>query len=153
VQAFLCNVMKNSILLFVFLSISLLGLAQNGTEPKPVIEFEAVEHDFGKIYDGKPVSHEFKFTNKGKAPLLLSNVQPACGCTTPEWPREPIMPGEKAKIKAIYNAGSYRGVFSKGITVQSNSASGNVQLTIKGSVLDTPKEPKSPVKLDVGGGF
>jgi hypothetical protein len=63
------------------------------------------------------------------------------------------MPGEKAKIKAIYNAGSYRGVFSKGITVQSNSASGNVQLTIKGSVLDTPKEPKSPVKLDVGGGF
>jgi hypothetical protein len=153
VQAFLCNLMRNIIFLYLFLGMSSLGVAQQANEPKALIEFDAVEHDFGKIYDGKPVAHEFKFTNKGKVPLVLSNVQPACGCTTPEWPREPIMPGEKAKIKAIYNAGSYRGVFSKGITVQSNSANGSVQLIIKGSVLDTPKEPKSPVKLEVGGGF
>ena len=145
--------MKKIVFLSLFLSSFFLGSAQNNNEPKAVIEFEVTEHDFGKIYDGKPATHEFVFTNKGKIPLVLSNVQPACGCTTPEWPREPIMPGQKAKIKAIYNAGSYRGDFAKGITVQSNSASGNVQLTIKGNVLDTPKEPKSPVKLDVGGGF
>ena len=146
--------MKKIVFLSLLLSSFFLGSAQNNNnEPKAVIEFEVTEHDFGKIYDGKPATHEFVFTNKCKIPLVLSNVQPACGCTTPEWPREPIMPGQKAKIKAIYNAGSYRGVFAKGITVQSNSASGNVQLTIKGNVLDTPKEPKSPVKLDVGGGF
>lgn len=145
--------MKKVLFISMFLLSYCLGSAQNNSDPKAIIEFESLEHDFGKIYDGKPSSHEFVFTNKGKVPLVLSNVQPACGCTTPEWPREPIMPGEKAKIKAIYNAGSYRGAFSKGITVQSNSANGSVQLIIKGSVLDTPKEPKSPVKLDVGGGF
>jgi hypothetical protein len=72
-------------------------------EVKPVIEFESTVHDFGKIYQGKPAVCEFVFINKGKVPLVLSNVQPGCGCTTPEWPREPIMPGQKAKIKAIYN--------------------------------------------------
>ena len=122
-------------------------------EPKPVIEFENVVHDFGKIYEGRPVECEFPFTNKGKVPLILSNVQPGCGCTTPEWPREPIMPGQKAKIKAIYNPGTYKGSFGKGITVYSNASNATVQLTIKGVVEEIPKVPQSPVKIDVGGGF
>lgn len=145
--------MKKLVILSVFIFTYIIGSAQNNsTEPKAVIKFESVEHNFGKIYDGKPVMHEFVFTNTGKVPLVLSNVQPACGCTTPEWPREPIMPGQKSKIKAIYNAGSFRGAFSKGITVQSNSETGSVQLTIKGVVEDTPTQPKSPVKIDAGGG-
>lgn len=123
------------------------------SEPKAKIEFETVVHDFGKIYDGRTAEYEFVFYNRGKVPLVLSNVQPGCGCTTPEWPREPIMPGQKSKIKAIYNPATYRGNFSKGITVQSNAENGPIQLTIKGIVEDTPKQPQSPVKIDVGGGF
>ncbi|MDZ4667075.1 MAG: DUF1573 domain-containing protein [bacterium] len=136
---------------------ALLTFAQTETkkdnEPKASIEFETLVHDFGKIYDGRQSEYEFVFTNKGKAPLILSNVQPGCGCTTPEWPREPIMPGQKSKIKAIYNPGNFRGPFSKGITVQSNATNGSQQLTISGAVEDTPKQPQSPVKIDVGGGF
>ncbi len=148
----------NKIFLTVILAFFSIGAfaqtdAKKENEIKPIIEFELLTHDFGKIYDGKPAEHEFVFTNKGKVPLILSNVQPGCGCTTPEWPREPIMPGQKSKIKAIYNAGSFRGPFSKGITVQSNASNGNQQLTIKGTVDDTPKQPQSPVKIDVGGGF
>jgi hypothetical protein len=140
-------------LAFFTLNVKAQSTEKKDNEPKATIEFESLIFDFGKIYDGKPAEHEFVFVNKGKAPLILSNVQPGCGCTTPEWPREPIMPGQKSKIKAIYNAGSFRGPFSKGITVQSNAANGNQQLTIKGTVEDTPKQPQSPVKIDVGGGF
>jgi hypothetical protein len=63
------------------------------------------------------------------------------------------MPGQKAKIKAIYNPGSYKGQFGKGITVYSNATTGTIQLTIKGTVEEIPTEPHSPVKIDVGGGF
>ncbi len=122
-------------------------------EPKTEIEFETTIHDFGKIFEGRTADYEFVFVNKGKVPLILSNVQPGCGCTTPEWPREPIMPGQKAKIKAIYNPGSFKGQFGKGITVYSNSTNSPTQLTIKGVVEEIPKQPQSPVKIDVGGGF
>jgi|ERR1043166_1564364 hypothetical protein len=122
-------------------------------EDKPQIEFEQSIYDFGKVYEGRQTSHEFVFENKGKVPLVLSNVQPGCGCTTPEWPREPIMPGQKARIKAIYNPGAFKGQFAKGITVYSNASNNPVQLTIKGSVEEVPKEPQSPVKLETSGGF
>jgi hypothetical protein len=131
----------------------LLHAQSKKSDAKAIIDFEFVTHDFGKVYQGKSVSHEFNFTNKGNAPLVLSNVQPGCGCTTPEWPKEPIMPGQKSKIKAIYNPGSYKGKFGKGITVYSNADNGSVVLTIKGTVEEIPTEPQSPVKIDVGGGF
>ncbi len=146
--------MKRMLPIFVLLTWSITTFAQAKKEElKPTIQFEVLTHDFGKVYDGKPVEYEFVFTNTGKVPLVLSNVQPGCGCTTPEWPREPIMPNQKSKIKAIYNPGSFRGSFSKGITVMSNAENGNMQLTIKGVVEDIPKAPQSPVKIDVGGGF
>jgi len=128
-------------------------LAQTNAADKPVIDFAKVEHDFGTVYEGKLAEFEFIFTNKGNVPLILNNVQPGCGCTTPEWPREPIMPGKQAKIKAIYNPGAYKGPFAKGITVTSNAQNSTVQLTIKGTVKEIPKEAVSPVKIDAGGGF
>ena len=145
--------MRNFLLVCLVFASSVLFAQNKNSEAKPVIEFEFTTHDFGKVYQGKSVSYEFSFSNKGKAPLVLSNVQPGCGCTTPEWPKEPIMPGQKSKIKAIYNPGTYKGKFGKGITVYSNADNGTVQLTIKGNVEEIPTEPQSPVKLDVGGGF
>jgi len=121
---------------------------------KAEIFFEKTTHDFGTIWDGAPAEYSFEFTNKGQAPLILSNVQPSCGCTAPSWPREPIMPGQKAKIAVVYSAGSLRSAFTKTITVVSNASNSNLILTIKGVVKDKPRDPVSPVKTQPAeGGF
>lgn len=91
-------------------------------------------HDFGVIPQGTPVTYTFAIKNTGKAPLVLSNVAPSCGCTTPEWPKEPIKPGASANIKVTYNAAS-AGTFIKNIAVTSNAAQQpQVMLYIKGEV-------------------
>jgi hypothetical protein len=100
-----------------------------------VAVFEAVSlnHDFGKIKQGVPVTHEFKFTNKGAVPMVITNVTASCGCTTPDWTRDPIAPGGKGFIKATYNAAAAGG-FNKTVTVTSNIENGFIQLSIKGEV-------------------
>ena len=98
--------------------------------------WDAATHDFGKIKQGTPVTHEFKFTNTGKAPLIITNVQASCGCTTPSWTKEEVMPGGSGFIKATYNAAAV-GAFNKTITVTANIESGFAQLTIKGEVQST----------------
>lgn len=100
-----------------------------------VAVFEAVSlnHDFGKIKQGVPVTHEFKFTNKGAVPMVITNVTASCGCTTPDWTRDPIAPGGQGFIKATYNAAAAGG-FNKTVTVTSNIENGFVQLSIKGEV-------------------
>jgi hypothetical protein len=114
--------------------------------PAPEISFETVVHDFGNIKEGTLATYNFTFTNTGKAPLILSNVQASCGCTSPEWTKEPIMPGQKGTIKAVYNSYNRPGVFQKYITVKSNALTTEVQLTIKGTVEPKPIEPVSPVR-------
>lgn len=89
------------------------------------------EHDFGKIEQGIPISHTFKFENKGDAPLIISNVKTSCGCTASEYSKEEILPGEMGYLKATYNA-SKTGHFNKSLTVSSNG--GDVVLSIKGEV-------------------
>ena len=88
--------------------------------------------DFGKITKGKPVTHEFQFTNSGSEPLLITGVKTSCGCTSPEWTKEPIPAGGVGFIKATYNAAN-AGVFTKTISVTANVNS-SVVLTIKGEV-------------------
>ncbi len=142
--------MKNLVAsLFACLSLSVFAQqpsAPNKEEPKPDIVFENISHDFGNIKEGTMATFEFVFTNTGKAPLVISNVQPSCGCTTPEWSREPIAPGAKGKVKAIYNTYGRPGNFQKYVTVKSNAANGSIDLTIKGVVLTTPIDPVSPVR-------
>lgn len=101
-----------------------------------VFSWENTTHDFGKVKQGTPVTHEFKFTNTGKVPLVITNVQASCGCTTPAWTKEPVMPGGQGFIKATYNAAS-AGAFSKTVTVTANIETGFIQLTIKGEVQAT----------------
>ncbi len=107
---------------------------------KPIVQetivFANTIHDYGTITQGADGNCEFKFTNKGKEPLVLSNVTSSCGCTVPVWPREPIAPGKSGSIKVKYDTNRV-GVFTKSITVISNAANTPVMLQIKGNV--TPK--------------
>lgn len=99
-----------------------------------VFAWDGQSHDFGKVKQGIPVTHEFKFTNAGKVPLLIINAQPSCGCTTPDWTKVPVPPGGSGFIKATFNAAS-PGAFDKTITVTANVENGTVPLKIKGEVV------------------
>ena len=129
--------------------------AQNSDEvikpnPKaPQIKFDKLTHDYGTIQQGGNGDCEFKFKNVGKEPLILSNVVASCGCTTPSWPKEPIMPGKSSVIKVHYDT-QRLGTISKTITVMSNASNDNVKLSIAGNILAKPTEtlpekPKSTV--------
>jgi hypothetical protein len=119
---------KIAINIFLLLFVSVVAYAQ------PVIVFEAENHDFGNIIEGAKAKHDFKFTNKGNAPLIISGVRPSCGCTTPTWSKEPIKPGESGFITAEYDSENRPGAFIKSISVWSNAENSNVTLTIKGVV-------------------
>ncbi len=100
----------------------------------PDMKFESETHDFGSIKEGVQATWDFKFTNTGKEPLVITNVQAACGCTTPSWPKEPIAPGESGKITAVYNSKGRPNAFAKAVTVYSNAKTATKVLNIKGNV-------------------
>ena len=100
-----------------------------------VLNLKEVEHDFGKIPQGKPVFYVFEIVNTGSVPLKLDNVQASCGCTTPEWSKDPIAAGATDKIKVGYNAAN-EGPFEKYITITYGNQS--KQLKIKGNVWKAP---------------
>jgi len=103
-----------------------------------VLKLKELEHDFGKIPQGKPVYYTFEVTNTGKTELKLDNVQASCGCTTPEWSHDPIAAGATAKIKVGFNAAG-EGPFDKFITITYNNQS--KQIRIKGTVWKAPDGP------------
>jgi len=112
---------------------------------QPDFLFEAESHDFGSVPEGTQATYEFKFTNVGKEPLIISNVQASCGCTTPKWSNEPIAPGKTGTVTASYNSSGRPGPFTKTITVTSNAKSSPKALTISGVVEAKPVEQPSPV--------
>ncbi|MBK9730232.1 MAG: DUF1573 domain-containing protein [Chitinophagaceae bacterium] len=105
----------------------------------PVFKFKEESWDFGQIPQGTPVTHVFTFDNSGKEPLIVSQSTASCGCTTPEWTKEPVLSGKSGTVKVTFNAAK-EGAFNKTITVLSNTASPKY-LTIKGTVLPKPPAP------------
>lgn len=122
---------KALILLVCFCFVSL----ANRLYAQGSLQFEKETHDFNKVAQGVPASYEFKFKNTGNQPVVISNVQASCGCTTPEWTNTPVLPGKSGFIKASYNAAAM-GVFNKSITVTSNATNASQVLFIKGTVVD-----------------
>jgi hypothetical protein len=105
--------------------------------PAPeVLALKEASYEFGKIPQGRPVTHVFEVTNTSKEVLRLDNVQASCGCTTPEWSREPIQPGATASIKVGYNAAA-EGQFSKTVTVVYNNNQTKT-IVISGTVYRAP---------------
>jgi hypothetical protein len=105
----------------------------------PEISFDKVVHDYGTIMQGADGACEFKFTNTGKEPLILSKPQSSCGCTVPTWPQEPILPGKSDVIKVTYNTQNI-GPINKTVTVSSNAKTSRIVLSIKGTVTAKPAE-------------
>lgn len=100
----------------------------------PAIEFEKTEHDFGKILQGEQVSYTFKFKNVGTAPLIISSIEKTCGCTTPNYSKEPIKPGENGKITVTYDSKGHKGFQNKRLVVKSNTNPSESIIRIKAQV-------------------
>ncbi len=152
------------IILSLSLSLFVVGFAQaqNPVTAAPVAKKSVNKHaprfqfmdkndtyDFGKIPEGPVAEHIFEFKNVGKEPLIISNASASCGCTTPEWNKEPILPGKKGKITVRYNTQGRVGPIAKSVYVSSNAAlpegKDRYELYIKGEVLaptaaDVPKK-------------
>ena len=146
--------MQKLILSFVFLAYAAITFAQVTNQPvtappaeqaTPVnpnaaeITFDKTVHDYGTVFQGADGTCEFKFTNTGKEPLILSKPQSSCGCTVPTWPQEPILPGKSDVIKVTYNTQNM-GPINKTVTVTSNAKTNRVVLSIKGTVIAKPAE-------------
>ncbi|MGK6351225.1 DUF1573 domain-containing protein [Parapedobacter sp. DT-150] len=99
-----------------------------------VLEIANDAHDFGVIKEGTKIEHEFTFTNTGSSPLIISNVQASCGCTTPEYSKNPIAPGEEGMVKVVFNSTGQVGKQHKVVTVTSNAATANTLLHLRGEV-------------------
>ncbi|MBX2944855.1 MAG: DUF1573 domain-containing protein [Cyclobacteriaceae bacterium] len=139
--------MKRIIGMLVLIGATVVSFAQLA---KPV-KFNEEVFDFGSVIeeDG-PVSHEFVFTNVGTKPLQILSVQPSCGCTTPGWSKEPIMPGKSGSIKAQYDPKGRPGYFNKSLTVTTDADNQPIILQIKGTV--TSKNGFSPVEFQAVNG-
>lgn len=135
--------MKRYFLLsLVFLAFTQVLQAQAGAQ----ISFPEEKFNFGELEEGPKVSHEFKFVNDGNEPLILSNVKASCGCTTPSWPKEPILPGEEGTILVTYNTSKRVGSFNKSITITSNAVVPTKVIYITGNVKAVPEEETMPIK-------
>jgi hypothetical protein len=129
--------MKNIFLAFaLLLGAAFFANAQNSLdETAPVMTFEKTVHDYGTISKGSDGTCEFLFKNTGKEPLILSKPRSNCGCTVPDWPQQPIMPGQSSSIKVTYDT-KRMGPINKQVTIISNAVNSPIVLQIKGSVTE-----------------
>lgn len=110
---------------------------QQPADTKPAITWNKQQLSIGEVPQGKPVAFEFQFVNTGKEPVLITEVKAGCGCTTTDYTRSPIKPGEKGTIKAVYNAAAV-GPFTKSVTVTTSADPNPVMLSLSGTVLAAP---------------
>ncbi len=99
-----------------------------------VISFKNTEHNFGDILENQKVETTYEFTNTGKVDLLINDCRASCGCTVPEWPKTPIKPGEKGKIKVVFDSAGKSGLNTKVVTVVANIKENTVELKFTANV-------------------
>ncbi|HRV53039.1 MAG: DUF1573 domain-containing protein [Bacteroidetes bacterium] len=104
------------------------------TSKIPVFEFETENHEFGSIKEGDVVSFDFKFRNAGKAPLIITQASASCGCTVPEYSKDPIAPAENGFIKVTFNSEGKHGMTSKTVTLLANTTPNTKVLTISADI-------------------
>ncbi len=141
--------MKKILTLFAFVLCAYLATAQTA-EPAtqvdgPVFTFEEMVIDYGEIDQGSDPFRTFHFTNTGNEPAIIKTAKGSCGCTTPSWPKEPIMPGEASEIQVRYDTNRV-GPFTKTVKLSTNMGDENIILTIKGKVLKGEEKMAAPKK-------
>lgn len=99
------------------------------------MEFEEYGFDFGSIQEGESVEHSFKFKNVGKAPLVITNARGNCGCTVPQWPKTPIVPGGEDEITVVFNSKGKQGRQEKEVIISANTIPNKTKLKITGEVV------------------
>lgn len=106
-------------------------VVENPTE----ITFEKDTYDFGDIRQGDTVSHDFTFTNTGSHDLIITGARGSCGCTVPQWPKEPIKPGESNVIKVQFNSKNKKGAQNKTVTITANTRPSETKIYFTGNVI------------------
>lgn len=101
---------------------------------KPTMDFKDTLHDFGQIHEGEIVQYDFQFTNRGKSPLVISSASGSCGCTVPDYPRDPVEPGKSAVMKVTFNSRGKSGHQEKSVLIHTNTMRGTELLYIKADV-------------------
>lgn len=134
--------MKNLILSVAFVLGGVVAANAQAT-----MDFDKTVHDYGTIEQNDNGTCEFAFTNNGTEPLVINSAKGSCGCTVPDWPKEPIQPGETGVIKVSYDT-KRLGVINKTVTIDANTDPTATVLRIKGEV--KPAADNTPVKDDDG---
>lgn len=103
---------------------------------KTTVALSSADHDFGNVKKGQKVQHIYEITNTGKVPLIISNVRPACGCTAPDYTKEPIAPGKKGKVTLSFDSSSFNGMQNKTAEVFTNTEKTPIILSFKANVVE-----------------
>lgn len=141
--------MKKNVLVFMFASALLLAGCGNGgsetdgaaeistenVESTTSISFEEEVFDFGTITQGEKVAHTFKFKNSGNADLVIVSAKGSCGCTVPEWPKEPIAPGGVGEINVVFNSEGKVGKQHKRVSIVANTEPATSAVALKGEII------------------
>ena len=128
----------------LFLALTMLVAMVATASAQAEIKFDKVTHDFGKFSESSPkVSCVFTYTNVGDSPLIINQAMASCGCTVPEYTKQPVMPGQKGEIKVTYNGtGRFPGHFKKSITIRTNGVVEMTRLYIEGDMLQETADKK-----------
>jgi hypothetical protein len=147
--------MKKIILIIAAVAMTVsVTVAQNETQSTATtaaksgaaMKFEKEIHEFGTIKEGQKMEYSFVFTSTGSEPLIISQAQGSCGCTVPEWPKQPMKKGEKGSIKVTFDSTGRVGVQEKTVTITSNAGEAPVILRIKGTVEASDKANPAETK-------
>ena len=136
--------MRNLLLLIGFFLV-MESQAQSG------LVFDKVDHDFGEIKEEAGYAeYTFDFVNLGESPIQITNVKASCGCTTPGWTKEEVMPGDSGFVKARYNARNRPGRFRKSLRITASDPASNQTLYIMGVVKPKPRTPEEEYPIATG---
>ena len=106
--------------------------------PTTTMEFAETTFDFGTVVSGEKVSHIYTFTNSGSEPLIISNAKGSCGCTVPEWPKEPIAVGGTGSIEVVFDSKNKKGPRNQKVTITANTDPPQTFIYLKGEVEPDP---------------
>jgi Protein of unknown function (DUF1573) len=136
--------MKHLLSIVAFVVLGAFAASAQDAVKGPKMEFKQTTMDYGTIEKGGDPVRIFNFTNVGNEPLVITQAQGSCGCTVPEWSKEPVLPGQSSTIKVKYDTQRV-GPFTKQVTLTSNDGTNpTMVLTIKGEVKDAPKQESVP---------